>query len=64
MPIRRGESWQICLSIKWLVDDGRGVRLVYKPLGTSVRVELTVTSPTKVRIEGNYGIESFEVDIK
>jgi|GEM_PF-3097880 len=49
---------------KQILEDGRLAHLTYKPLGITVRVDLTVTEPTKVRIVGNLGVEPFEVEIK
>lgn len=49
---------------KEILKDGQAAHLLFKPLGMNVNVELTVTSPTKVKIKGNKCPEPIEVEIK
>ena len=50
---------------KKIGDDGKSARLMYSLVGFGYpSVDLVVSRPTTVQIEGNNGLKTFEVDIK
>lgn len=50
---------------KKIADDGKSARLMYSLLSFGYpSVDLVVSGPTKVQIQGNNGLQTFEVDIK
>jgi hypothetical protein len=59
-----GEPFMSGDQSKKILEEGRVATLFYKPLGMNVNVEITVTAPTLIRIEGNLGVEPFEVEIQ
>ncbi len=50
---------------KKIAENGKSARLVYSLLSTGYpSVDLVVSGPTKVRIKGNNGIKTFEIDVR
>ena len=48
---------------KQISQDGRTAFFTYKPLAQVVSIDLEVSGPTRVKIQGNMGISPFEFDI-
>ncbi|HUT54840.1 MAG TPA: hypothetical protein VM658_15720 [bacterium] len=50
---------------KKIADDGKSARLIYSLIGFGYpSVDLVLSGPTKVQIQGNNGLEAFEVDVR
>ena len=64
-PTAKGPSFESGKDSKKIGDDGKSARLMYSLVGFAFpSVDLVVSGPTTVQVQGNNGLETFKVDIK
>ena len=64
-PSSKGSPFTSGKDSKKIEKDGKSARLIYSILGFGYpSIDLVVSGPTKVQIQGNNGLETFEIDVQ
>ena len=64
-PSSKGSPFTSGKDSKKIENDGKSARLIYSLLGFGYpSIDLVVSGPTKVQIQGNNGLETFEIDVQ